>query len=437
VHMLMLTSSVLVLLVRGASETIVASLNSAVGEDSVKTKAVGRLPTGRQFKRSPSELVARTKLGTHIESRTAVAHAKPATAVVAASPAEHLKAQQDAKEFNQWMQANSAHEAKATPTLEIDLPNNEVPQVISRSGSGSKLLDRAFEFGFGDNAWDQEKTMLLARYSFLLISIASFYLMFLRWDMQGKRSPIGKDSKGLSQKQKKGLAWKAELEAAISRDVPAPAGEFFGRQLHTMTPQSHGDTPLPTIWPKFIKLHTPSQLVVPSDKMDNGVWKAHVFGNAGAPLLEAQLREDVAQRCLVLEITTAGLGGFALASVSSKTLTLRGLGGMTLGRFDLSSGIMSLVETRGTSEGQTLMKISSEDETQLGSTIRCQSVPSGRELASAVHRQSNMNVPYPHFDIQTQPGVDVVLTLACVMAKIAFQVQPKAAQQENADAGSP
>jgi len=261
----------------------------------------------------------------------------------------------------------------------------------------------------------------VARYAFLIVAIVSFYFFGLRWDMRDQTfMDEDADLKGTSNSKRKSHMFKAELEAVLAKDIPEALCSPGSSSI-----LSSEDMPLPTIWPKFIKLHSATQLYIPAGSFDAEDFSAHVFQSTGSPIMYATNRSE-RDGGRILELATTGVGGFVLASVGFPSFTFCGLGAVSIGHFQQAPG-GDLHLCNG--NGQPILAVSG-DPLQHRELL---SMPSGRRVGTIARREANQAKPYAHFELLALPGVVLVLIVACALTELTRRMPPQALNEADAD----
>jgi len=254
----------------------------------------------------------------------------------------------------------------------------------------------------------QERIEPFTRYGCLVMAAFAFYMFGLRWDFKERGSAMQQEEKAKSAAAPD-MDTEKEEEPPEKKQIENAAPVKEVSQIETATPL------LPSIWPKFIKLHSATQLFVPASRLNQELWSLHAFGVAGTPMLTVTVRKGFAGD-RILELITTGLGGHVIASVCSSSFKLNGMGRMSVGRFEMpdsDTGRMMLVGTCG----QSLLVVSQDVE---DSRMEVAAVADGRRYSTVVRKEPTEVAPYDHYELTTQPGIDVVLMLACSLTRLVF-----------------
>eukprot|EP00927_Polykrikos_kofoidii_P051127 TRINITY_DN44932_c0_g1_i1.p1 TRINITY_DN44932_c0_g1~~TRINITY_DN44932_c0_g1_i1.p1 ORF type:complete len:408 (+),score=54.85 TRINITY_DN44932_c0_g1_i1:124-1224(+) len=258
---------------------------------------------------------------------------------------------------------------------------------------------------------DSEKAVLIVRYIFLTTALVCYYVFGLRWDTSLSKT-IGKRVDGEVQ----------QLRA--KREAPLRVATKSSSRANATT----ACRDLPTLWPKLIKLHTSNTYSVKLGKLTSDTWSSNVFDESRSPVLAVVVRkQDSGAR--LLEVKAVGLGCFVLATVCSSTFRLSGLGGIEFGRLVTPCGASQLAGApirRGDAmlispNGKQLVGMSTDPE---GAAIEISACSDGRCLAKVTRRAIAADVPHETLELMAEPGVDVVLMLACSLAGVAFGPTP-------------
>jgi hypothetical protein len=235
-----------------------------------------------------------------------------------------------------------------------------------------------------------------SRFCLLFFTVGAFYLFGLRWDINISTELT---EKGLAHAKAQATDDQFNFRNCMARDL-------------TVSKDASATSHLPTIWPKFTRLHSASSLLMPLVDSDSDVWSQNVISPSGAPLLAVSLcsRNGTSR---AIELITVGLGRFVLAYVAEDGFECFGLGGAKLGRFVVHEGALVLTAI----DGQHITSTTKDSD---GANSKVTAGSNGRLLGTQIERQASSTLAQAYLELTIEPGVDVVLVLACVMAARLF-----------------
>jgi len=272
------------------------------------------------------------------------------------------------------------------------------------------------------------------RFTTLFVFIIFFYTFGLRWDTS---EPMMSEDVGVRLQLRcvdKKISESLPLEKgkALNMDVIlAAAGERSFEPSLSQNPQdfvaeSAAVARLPTAWPQLIKLNSPMHLSVSADVLRKEAWNVDVLGFLGKPLLRTSLQR-LPGGDRILEISSHGTRSIKILSISSTALEVTGMGGALLG----SVGPLATATKAGgpgapwalwvrAADGKATNLVATVGVDYVDCSFEFLSAPEKISMASGTLQQQSSSVPYKHISLVAKPGVDSVLMLACLLARVAF-----------------
>lgn len=159
-------------------------------------------------------------------------------------------------------------------------------------------------------SWNNLKAHHVVRFGLLALIVVAFFAVGLKWDIKLKDE---------------------------AKEVPkvggVPAALTFMRQSSSDANKVVATVPLPTIWPKFTRLHSSTRYYVLTGSMGPDSWSTAVHNVEGVATMVAGVVHRTRGRGRALEILSDGLGRMVFGSLEFDGFEMRGMAGTVLGQF--------------------------------------------------------------------------------------------------------
>mmetsp|Transcript_21768 Transcript_21768/g.47572 ORF Transcript_21768/g.47572 Transcript_21768/m.47572 type:complete len:503 (-) Transcript_21768:41-1549(-) len=265
----------------------------------------------------------------------------------------------------------------------------------------------------------------LIMFAAVLILSCMIYFFATHWDSGGEvDQAVQKFFGGRSVPQARPPAPGAERMLPSWQQMPpsaAPSSRILPPRQGPSSPGRAGSgeefaADLPIICPQLVITHLPTRLAVPCDPLLNPEFEIDVLSLSQVPLLTARLEAAVGkQGSRGIQISLHSVD--TLLAIVTPSLQLLGPDGAILGTL-VKDGYQQYVLR--SPNGRPILNLSYTPDAR---EIRLVSMIGGRTVQrSTVTRRpaGHSQLPAEHYEVVTEPNVDAVLALACLLALVVF-----------------
>mmetsp|Transcript_70934 Transcript_70934/g.154111 ORF Transcript_70934/g.154111 Transcript_70934/m.154111 type:complete len:415 (-) Transcript_70934:105-1349(-) len=190
---------------------------------------------------------------------------------------------------------------------------------------------------------------------------------------------------------------------------------------------NNGVGQLPSLHPKLVMPHAHTRLAIPIEPLAEREWEVDVLGLSGVPLLSVVCEQRAADSLFQISISLHSVDDVLVRI--DQHMRMFGADNGSIGRLEPQDPTKDVLKDMN--ERPALLMQTSEprfpdgpgkvfpDDIQLISLVPTGAGPQGQVLATVKRRPAG-SLPAEHYEVVAKPGVDSVLVLACVFARLVF-----------------